>query len=362
MASTNYEFGRALRALFRYARLLSYGLIFLMLYWAAREMIDGYRFFAGFHVALGIAFLVAIALLLGWFIGRPVYRFLKIPRTLRPPDLPEPEARSPADLSRHLAFVERYVSGLLVNPEWSGSPSDVQSVIAECRTLEAEAQSAGNEGLAALNDRLEALEHERVARLLAPLDEKVGAEIRAEAVRVGIATAVSPYGNLDAFLVLWRNCNLVARIARIYYGRPGARGTLRVLRDVSAATMAGAYLENLTDIAGDAVASFAGKAAGVIAGPLLDGSLNAVATLRVGYLTKARCRAFSAWTEQRRTRAVANALKEAAGFSKSVVSDLVRTVGGGLLSIPARALGRMIDGVASLFRRPEEPEEGSAPA
>ena len=43
---------------------------------------------------------------------------------------------------------------------------------------------------------------------------------------MGIATAVSPNGTLDAFIVLLRNANMVSRIANLYYGRPGARGSL----------------------------------------------------------------------------------------------------------------------------------------
>ena len=75
-------------------------------------------------------------------------------------------------------------------------------------------------------------ETERIEKLLAPLDRAADRMIRAEALSVGIATAVSPSGALDAFLVLWRNANLVSRIAGLYYGKPGVRGSLLILGDV----------------------------------------------------------------------------------------------------------------------------------
>ena len=328
---------------------------------AAFRVAEVWRFFHGIHPLAGVAFLLAFALATAWLVGRPVVAFLRVPRAIQPPDLPEPSRRTPADLVWHLAYVERYVSSLEKNPEWGGSTDEVARAVDLCRALREEARAASTEDLPRLVERTTAIEREQVARLLVPLDRRAVEEIRAEALRVGVATAVSPYGSLDAFLVLWRNVNLVSRVARVYYGRPGPRGTLRVVRDVAAATMAGAYVQDLSELAGDAVASFAGKAAGVLAGPLLDGTLNAVATLRIGYVAKARCRSFSAWTARTRRDAARAALGEAARFSGGLVKDVVKAVGGGILSIPAKALGGLVERVAALFRRAPD-AEGHAPA
>ena len=203
----------------------------------------------------------------------------------------------------------------------------------------------------ALNKDVLSLERGTINRLLEPLDAQAREVIRKEALAVGIATAVSWNGTIDAFFVLWRNCNLVSHLGKIYYGRPGVRGTLSILRDVSAATIASAYLQDLTDMAGQAIGGMFGKHVGLVAAPLLDGGVNAVATLRIGHLAKARCRAFSSWKEPSTVDAVSGALREAAGFSKDVVTEVIKTVGGGVLRLPGKILGAVGDSLSGLWRK-----------
>ncbi len=360
MAAPLQDFGRVMRALFRFARYVSFGLIGLMVVFLAFRVAEIYSFFADIHVGLGIAFLAVFGILLVWLVGRPVYRFLKVPAAMKPPPLPPMGERTGKDLARHLGFVEAYVGALLRNPEWEGAPEEVEAALQRCRALRDESAHADREAVAALSDRVRVLENETVGQLLAPLDAKVRQAIRQEAVGVGIATAVSWNGTIDAFIVLWRNCNLVSRIARIYYGRPGTRGTLSILRDVSAATLASAYLQDLTEAAGGALGGLFGKTVGAVSGPLLDGAVNGVVTLRIGYLAKARCRAFSAWNEVGRLEATRGAFKEAGAFSKDVVTEILKTVGSGLWKIPTKALGKLGDAVVGLFKK--APDEGVEPA
>jgi hypothetical protein len=349
------DFGKVLRSIFRFGRAVSYVLILLLGAWIAFRVAEVSRWAAGIHPWLGVLSVLLFAALLVLAVGRPLWRFFRVPVALRPPRLPDVAERRPRHLAGHLDFVERYVRALERNPEWTGSPEAVRAAVDQCRALRSEAAKAKDDELPALALRMAAIEHGTVAALLAPLDRKATDAIRAEATAVGISTAVSPNGTIDAFLVLWRACNLVSRIAQIYYGRPGPRGTLTVLRDVSAATLASAYLQELTEVAGGMVGAFAGKAAGALAGPVLDGSLNAIGTLRIGYVAKARCRAFSAWTERTRSAAVRGALLEAASLSRGVVTDLVKTVGGGILRLPARLLMGMTSAVAALFRPAQDP-------
>lgn len=352
MPSPVQDFGRVIATVFRFARTLSYTLIGVMVFLLAMQVVDIYRFFADIHWTAGVGFLVVFFAALWWFIGRPVAAFLRVPPVLRPPALPPLAERGAKDLRRHLLFVERYVASLPTNPEWEGAEEDVEAAIARCRALREETTDAGKDRVASLSDEIRRLEQETVERLLEPLDRKARKVIRQEALSVGITTAVSWNGTIDAFLVLWRNANLCARIARIYYGRPGARGTLAILRDVSAATIASAYLQDLSEAAGSALSGIFGKTVGALGGPLLDGGLNAVATLRIGYVAKARCRAFSAWTEATRTQALAGAFAEAATFSKEVVGEVIRTVGGGLWKLPQTALGKLGDAIGTFFKRP----------
>lgn len=360
MAAPVQDFARVLRAIFRFARYASFGLIGVMIVFLAFRVAEVYRFFAEIHTGLGIAFLAVFAAALWWLVGRPLLRFLRMPAVLRPPDLPPMDERTGRHLARHLEFVERYLAHLEQNPEWEGAPEEVAAAVARCRALRDRTSGAEREEVAALSAEIRALEGETVTRLLEPLDRKARQVIRQEALGVGLATAVSWNGTIDAFIVLWRNCNLVSRIARIYYGRPGVRGTLSILRDVSGATLASAYLQDLSEAAGGALGSVFGRTVGVLGGPLLDGGLNAVATLRIGYVAKARCRAFSAWNQTTRGEAVMGAFKEAAAFSKEVVTEIVKTVGGGVLKLPGQVLGKLGEALGGFFKKPKD--EGPEPA
>jgi len=113
-------------------------------------------------------------------------------------------------------------------------------------------------------------------------------------------TALSPNGTLDAFLVLWRNINLVAALARLYYGRPGLIGTGVILRDVSSAILLSSVLEQISDMGGSLLRKLGegGRTIpllGALVGPVLDGTINGLMTMKVGYLAQERCRSFRAW-------------------------------------------------------------------
>jgi hypothetical protein len=343
------DFQRVLSAVWRFGRAISYGLIGLLLLFIGLRIAEGFVFFQGLVPFGGYVFLAAIVVAGWWFVGRPVRAFLAVPPALVPPDLPPVAERSARDLERHLDFLSRYLESMLRNPEWEGSPEDVEAACRRVAALRAEAEGTGD--VAAFSARVQTLERETVERLLAPVDRKARAIIRQEALAVGMATAISWNGALDAFIVLWRNLNLVSRLARVYYGRPGAWGTLRILRDVSGATLASASLQDVSHAAGGALGSLAGKGVGVLAGPLLDGAVNAVVTLRIGYVARGRCRAFQAWNERTRARVAKEAFVEAAAFSKEVVTEIIRTVGGGILRLPATMLGKVGDALSGLWRR-----------
>ena len=350
MAAPVQDFARVLGTLFRFVRWASYALIALLGLFLVLRVVELVRLAAAVHPWAGVG-VVVLLVGVGWFaIGRPVARFLAMPPTLRPPRLPPEAERTPRDLVRHLRFVEAYLAQLPANPEWQDVQGGLPDARAACRQLAAEARAVGPGDLEAFGRRVHRLEREHVAPLLAPLDRRAREVIRQEALAVGVTTAVSWNGTMDAFLVLWRSCNLASRIARIYYGRPGVRGTLSILRDVSAATLASAYLQDLGQMAGGALGGAFGKTVGTVAGPLMEGGLNAVATLRIGYLTQARCRAFQAWNERTRAQAVAGAFAEASRHAREVVGDIVRTVGGGMLKLPGRILGKAVESLSVLWR------------
>lgn len=202
------------------------------------------------------------------------------------------------------------------------------------------------------------------ACLLCGVDEQVKQEIECEARRVGVVTALSPSGPLDTAVVLWRGARLVLRIAQIYGLRPGSYGSYRLFRRVTvhmvvaglseealhllyaaygpaAAEAAAKGFRSLFDLVskggmllapvepltggllavGGAVGKGASDAAGaavtLVTGPLLQGVLNAIFTLRIGLAAQHECRLLALTPQERRTQS-AGIVSALLGFFRSV--------------------------------------------
>lgn len=308
-----------------------------------------YRLFDDIHPVAGLVYIVVLTAALAWLVARPVAAFLSMPVAARPPDiLIDPKAPDPKAIAARLTYDIRYLKMLAANPEVSAEAAQIEESIAKGRALAARAGRATPEEAFALSIDLQTFEREHIEALLAPLDRKVKQIIHAEAVGVGVATAISMNGTVDAFIVLWRNANLVARVSRIYFGRPHLMGSLRILRDVAAIVVAARALEDVTDITGEVVGSLLGRMGGLIAGPVMDGGINAMMTLKLGYLAKRRCRSFKGWTAVQAAAISEGALQEVKAESGSVIADLMRRVGG-LTTHATRATERVMAGSRSTW-------------
>ncbi|OZB19042.1 MAG: hypothetical protein B7X53_01365 [Hyphomonas sp. 34-62-18] len=308
-----------------------------------------YRLFDDLHPVAGLVYIVVLTAALAWLVARPVAAFLSMPVAARPPDiLIDPKAPDPKAIAARLTYDIRYLKMLAANPEVSAEAAQIEESIAKGRALAARAGRATPEEAFALSIDLQTFERERIEALLAPLDRKVKQIIHAEAVGVGVATAISMNGTVDAFIVLWRNANLVARVSRIYFGRPHLMGSLRILRDVAAIVVAARALEDVTDITGEVVGSLLGRMGGLIAGPVMDGGINAMMTLKLGYLAKRRCRSFKGWTAVQAAAISEGALQEVKAESGSVIADLMKRVGG-LTTHASRATERVMAGSRSTW-------------
>ena len=107
-------------------------------------------------------------------------------------------------------------------------------------------------------------------------------------------------------------------------------------------------LEDVTDITGDVIGGLLGKMGGLVAGPVMDGGVNAMMTLKLGYLAKRRCRSFKGWSAKQAKSISAEALKDVKEESGSVVTDLLKGVGG-LTSHAARATEKALAGSKSAW-------------
>jgi putative membrane protein len=70
--------------------------------------------------------------------------------------------------------------------------------------------------------------------LMAPLDAEARRLVSQAAQRVSIVTAVSPRAAVDVLFVFVASLRLIRQLARLYGGRPGALGMIRLLRHVIA--------------------------------------------------------------------------------------------------------------------------------
>ncbi|MGY3582945.1 putative membrane protein [Bradyrhizobium sp. USDA 4341] len=70
--------------------------------------------------------------------------------------------------------------------------------------------------------------------LMTPLDEEARRLVSTAAQRVSVVTAVSPRAMIDVLFVLVASLRMIRQLARLYGGRPGALGMIRLLRHVIA--------------------------------------------------------------------------------------------------------------------------------
>ncbi|MCP1842279.1 putative membrane protein [Bradyrhizobium sp. USDA 4524] len=70
--------------------------------------------------------------------------------------------------------------------------------------------------------------------LMTPLDEEARRLVSTAAQRVSVVTAVSPRALFDVLFVFVASLRMIRQLARLYGGRPGALGMIRLLRHVVA--------------------------------------------------------------------------------------------------------------------------------
>ncbi len=133
------------------------------------------------------------------------------------------------------------------------------------------------------------------------LKERSDKIIFESASAVFISTAISQNGKLDAFTVMAAQVRLIWKVAHVYWQRPSLKNLQQLYANVAMNAMAAASLEQI-DLSQqiqpilNAMLKSPGKhipvvgnAAHIITDSILEGTVNAFLTLRVGVLTKNYC-------------------------------------------------------------------------
>lgn len=129
--------------------------------------------------------------------------------------------------------------------------------------------------------------HEAERLCLAPLDEAARRAAVEGSRQVAAATAFSPVPFVDVAAALYLNLAMIRRIARIYGGRGGALGALRLLRAVTSHLAATGAVAIGDDILGPALG---GGVLAKVSRRFGEGLVNGALTARVGVAAIEVCR------------------------------------------------------------------------
>ncbi|MFO0948732.1 MAG: DUF697 domain-containing protein [Planctomycetota bacterium] len=249
IAATSPGLWDQLHQMIRWGKTLLYVALGLLAFILLAEVSRVYQVAAMFHPWAGYLSLILMGVGLA-LVGYPAIQVLKMPRVVDPPPVPPRDQVGIRHLRAELRFLERYLNNCDRNPEFADKHESILRARAELSELGKKLSSATENHSAELDRELCAWTRSRMAAVLANVDERADRMIYQEALAVGLATAASPNGTLDAFVMLWRSVKLVSQLSILYYGRPGLWGTLLVCRDVSVATALAGFLQNVTDSLG----------------------------------------------------------------------------------------------------------------
>lgn len=193
-------------------------------------------------------------------------------------------------------------------------------------------------------------------RCLTLLNARADEEIRQNAKRIFLATALSQNGRLDALIVLVCLCRMILRVSRIYNQRPHPREIASLYAAVATTTFLALSIEELdvtTEITvgfGEAFHAmapagltasipFAGKALQTFTASTIDGAANCYLALRAGIIAR-NAYAYGACNALRPSRA--QVFREAGAhlldMSHDLVNRIAATLASGLTGI-ARSAG-----------------------
>jgi hypothetical protein len=145
-------------------------------------------------------------------------------------------------------------------------------------------------------------EETEISRALAVLENRADALVQTTAKSVFLTTAISQNGKLDALTVLVTHTRMIWQVAHIYYQRPALKDIVGLYANVGTTTFLASQIEDIdishhlepimgSVLQNSAVKSvpFLGQISSLVMDSVLEGTINAYLTLRVGVIAKRYC-------------------------------------------------------------------------
>lgn len=248
------------RELKKIGTLVAAFVLLVFLVFLVNQVLAFYHNLYAVHPALGLTGAALLVLLLLFLLLAPVWLYFRLPPPLIFPDEAE---------------------------EWGPYHEQLKSRLARHPLVRTE--------------KLDPYKEEDYEKIHNLLKTRTQAIIDETATAVFLSTAISQNGKLDALTVLAAQVRLVWKVAHVYWQRPSLRNLGQLYANVAFNTLAATGIEKLDlsrqiePILSALLKSperhipLVGPAAHIITDSLLEGSINAFLTLRVGVLTRNYC-------------------------------------------------------------------------
>lgn len=270
------------------------------------QVMQVYTYTNAINPILGKSVLVALTLLFGALFVVPVILYFRLPTPITPP---EKEEERPL-------YLEKLGRRLSRNPLLR-------------------------------NEKLDYIKDEDIQKGLDLLSARADVIIQNTAKSIFLTTSISQNGKLDALTVFITQSKMVWDLAHIYYQRPAPKDIVALYANVGAATFLAAQIEDLdfseqlepvfgTVLQNSALKSvpFVSSITNVVMDSLLEGTINAFLTLRVGIITKRYCGTLDTFNVRIVRRA---AFREASSMLKNIVVQSSGQVVSGIVRATKKA-------------------------
>lgn len=298
-------FKSLIRPFFILAISLAVAIVFILI----NALLEFSQKLGGFHPYLQWGFIAIVAALFIIYILTPFLKVISYPRYVRLPDK--------AGTEQYYKYLWYLRNNLLRSPSLEN-----ESVVR--RNLE-------------LADRIHQGDLEKsVKGAIAVCNKNAEQIVRDAALNVGIFTAISQSGRLDAIIVMVNNIRMINKIIPVYRQRPSAVEILKLYSLAGGTAFLADQVEDMdiNETVVESLQSFGVSGLPVpVLGKLIDvavqGTFNAFLTLRVGYAVKNACGALDICGYESARR---DARREAISKIPQIISQLKENIFGKIKS------------------------------